>query len=426
MTDLRDDPSPTLPRRRSLWTYRGVRPLIGATAISNVGTEISGVAIPIMAIVVLQASNTWVAMLEVALYVGMLLFTLPIGLVADRFDRKKLMIGADLFCMAAVASAPILWAVGHLTIALLLLVVVAVGVFSTVHDVCSETVVPDVVDDDALATCNGAINTSRSVSEVAGPGAGGLIVSGVGAVAGLVVDAVSFLVSALLLTRVPVKTRPRAPAPRPTVRQTCRDVADGFGVYRSDRRLLRLLAVSTTSNFFSTMAGTVEVLFLVRELHVRPWGVGAAFALTAVGGVVGGLLLSPLLRLVGPVRIIVVSQLALSAPILLLPLATEGWGVSFYLIGWFFYSLSSVIYVSAVVTYRQRTAPRELLGRAGATSRWFGGIAAALGAVAAAGMLSVWDISTAVLISSVGIYASGVWLCSRVFFSDSALHTSTN
>ncbi|MGK2879630.1 MAG: hypothetical protein ACSLE6_02140 [Mycobacterium sp.] len=87
------------------------------------------------------------------------------------------------------------------------------------------------------------------------------------------------------------------------------------------------------------------------------------------------------------------------------------------LLGWFFYALSSVIYATAVITYRQRTVPRHLLGRVGAVGRWFNGITTTAGAAAAAIMVATWDIRIAVWISSIGIYASAAWLISTMFFN---------
>ncbi|QFZ16217.1 MFS transporter [Saccharothrix syringae] len=404
------------------WTHRGVPPLVGSVTISSVGTEISGVALPLIAITVLQASDTWVAALEAAAYVCMLLFTLPIGLLADRLDRKRVLVSADLVCAATITAVPVLWALDLLNLGVVLAVAAVLGFFTTLHAVCAETIMPDVVPDGVLDSANGLLNTARSVSSVGGPGLGGLIVSALNVFAGLLVDAVSFLVSAVLLARVPV--RPRAPVARERrgPRGIARDLAAGFTAVRSDERLLRLLATSTTSNLFATMAGTVEVLFLVRELRVAPWGVGAAYSVTAVGGVVGGLVFGRLRRRFGPVRVIVVSQLLLSAPVLLLPLATPGAGVAFYLVGWFWYALSSVVYATAVVTYRQRTVPRELLGRVGAVGRWFTGIAATAGAAGAAVLVGVWDVRTAVLVSSAGVYASGAWLLAGVFLSRADEH----
>lgn len=412
------DRGPLGMRRWPIWQYPGVPPLVGATAISNVGTEISGLAIPLVAVSVLHASNSAVAMLDVAAYVSMLLFTLPIGLIADRINRKYLMVGADVACAAGVAAVPIMGVAGMLSVPLLVLVLVVVHFFSTLHIVCSEAVVPDIVDDRHLDSVNGVLNTTRATSEVAGPGLGGIIVSTVGALMGLVVDAVSFLASAWLLARVPVRSLPSIDRERRTAKAAWDDVVDGFRVYRADKRLLRILGSSATSNFFSTMAGAVEILFLVRVLDVAPWGVGVAFTITAVGGVVGGFVLGPLQRRVGKLRVILVSQFVLAAPILLVPLARPGLGVSLYLIGWFCYSLSSVVYASAIVSYRQRVVPRALLGRCGAASRWVGGTASALGALAAAALLGFWEIRPVVLISSLGIYVSGFWLLSSVIFRD--------
>jgi MFS family permease len=409
---------PDLLRRRP-WNYRGIPPLVGAVTISGIGTEITAVALPLIAINVLRLGDIWVSALEAIAFVAVLLFPLPVGMIADRCNRKVAMIAADLCSFAVLSCLLILWFIGQLQLTFLMAGVLGLGFFQLLNELCSETVMPDVVPDNALDSCNGLLTTFRSVASVAGPGFGGVLISALNAFAGLVVDATSFLLSALMLSRVPLSNT----SPKPEVHehrgaQRIRsDLAAGFSVVRSDERLMRILGSSATSNLFSTMAGVVEVLFLVRVLHVEPWGVGAAFSVTAIGGIAGGLILGRLRRRFGPIRIITVTQLLLSAPILLPPLATPGPGIALYLFGWFFYALSSVIYATAVVTYRQRTVPRQLLGRVSAVGRWINGIAMTVGAAAAAVMVGVWGIRTVVLVSSIGIYVSSAWLLSPAFFS---------
>lgn len=423
-------------RARGVWAEPGVRRLIASATISNIGTEVTSIALPLIAISVLAASDFEVAALSSLVFIGLLLVGLPVGVVADRYDRRKLMVAADGVSCVVVTATVVLGFSGHLSIMMLFLTALALSVTATLHDVCSDTVMPDLVPRTRLDDANGLMATFRSLGEVSGPGLGGALISAFGVFAALVVDAISFLVSMVLLARLPTLQRPAAPSgvkleSEPAQQQLWRGtwqavvgqlsaIGEGFQVYRHEPRLLRILATTTTSNFFSTMAGTVEILFLVRILQVPAWAVGVAFSLTAVGGLVGGVLLGPLRRRVGSLRILLVSQLVLAAPILLVPLARPGIGVTLYVVGWFAYSLSSVIYAASVITYRQKTVPRDVLGRASATSRWLGGSAAVLGALTATALVPFWGVTVLVVLSSIGIYASGFWLLSALFLRSSA------
>lgn len=406
---------------------KGVLPFLTGSFVGNTGTEITGIALPLVAITLLDASNAWVATIEAVAAIVMLVIALPIGLLVDRINRRRLLVGSNLLGAVLVGLVPLLWVTGNLTIAWVLVVAVTLQVLGSLTDVATDTVVPALVPDTEIDKVNGAYASSRSVAEVGGAGFGGALISLFGLFAGLVANAFAFIISAALMLRLPkAALNPPAPeleAPSEQQRLTLAQRASrgwseftaGFRVYRTNRRLGLILASSVTSNVFSTMAGTVEFLFLVRSLEVAPWGVGVAVSITAVGGIVGGLINAPLVRLFGPIRIMVITQLVINIPILLLPLAFPGAGVFFYLVGWFFYAMSSVVYASAVITYRQRAVPGALLGRVGATSRWINSLAIGASAVATAVVLTMVDLWPVVLVSSIGIYASGFWLLNRHF-----------
>lgn len=407
---------------------RGVLPFLGGSFISNTGTEITGIALPLVAITLLDASNVWVATIEAVAAIVMLVVALPVGILVDRVNRRRLLTGGNLLGAVLVGLVPLLWVTGHLTIAWVLVVAVALQVLAALIDVTTDTVVPALVLDHEIDRVNGAYASSRSVAEVGGGGFGGLLISIFGLFAGLVADAVSFVVAAILMFRLPkaslnpvgdpTDTRAEPSAPSMLAERSkflWSEFIAGFKIYAANRRLGLILASSITSNVFSTIAGAVEFLFLIRVLDVPAWGVGLAVSVTAVGGILGGFVNAPLVRIFGPIRVMVITQLVFNLPILLLPLAFPGIGVGFYLVGWFFYAMSSVVYASAVISYRQRAVPTGMLGRVGATSRWLNSLAIGAAAIATVGLLAIADIRFVVLISSVGIYLSGFWLLNRHF-----------
>lgn len=415
-----------IPQASALRT-RGVYPFLSASFISNVGTEISGIALPLIAITLLGASNAWIASIDAATAVALLIVALPIGVLTDRVNRRSILFCADISAAILVSAVLLLWGFGHLTIGIVLALVVSIQILGSLHDVAAGTVAPALVSDRNLDRVNSVYASSRSVAEISGSGFGGLLLSTCGLYAGLIADALSFFVSAGVLLRLPrnaLNPTPNTPPTRGnrdrgsiTVHATrmTREFLIGFRIYWSNPRLRLLLASSVTSNAFSTVAGAVEFLYLIRELEVPAWGVGLAVCVTAVGGVFGGLVYGFLVRTLGPIRIVVFTQLVLNVPILLLPLAFPGLGVIFYVVGWFFYSMSSVVYGSAVLSFSQRAVPREALGRLGATSQWINSLAIGTAAIATAVALTCIGLRLVVLISSIGIYVSGFWLLNRHF-----------
>lgn len=410
---------------REPWRRRGLVPFLTGSFVSNVGTEITGIALPLVAITLLNASNAWVATIEATAAIVMLVVALPVGVLVDRINRKSIMVAANLLGAGLVISIPLLWTLDHLTVLWLLIAAVALQVLGAVHDVATDTVMPAIVPNRYLDKTNGFYASSRSVAEVGGAGIGGIIISAFGLFAGMVADGVSFLISAVLISRLPKRALQPEPdeaeADDPTgshsgsLKRLGRDFLVGFRVYWNDNRLRLILASSVTSNVFSTVAATVEFLFLIRQLQVPAWGVGLAVSVTAVGGLLGGVLNDFFVKRLGPVRVMVFTQLVLNIPVLLIPLAFPGVGVGFYVIGWFFYAMSSVVYASAVITYRQRVVPRNMLGRVGATSRWINSFAIGAAAVGTAIILVTVPIWPVVLVSSIGIYASGFWLLNHHF-----------
>lgn len=409
---------------------RGVRPFLVSSFTANTGTEISGIIIPLVAITVLEASNAWVATIEAVAAIVMLVIALPIGLIVDRQNRRRLLISSYLLGAFLIALIPVLWFFGALTVVWLLVAAVALQVLGVLSDLVTDTVVPSLVPNGQMDKVNGIYASSRSVAEVGGAGLGGALISAFGLFAGLLINAATFLFSALLAFRLPPEKfegvqAENETAVKPTkdiksrAKQIAADVGAGFTFYLQKPRLRLILASSVTSNVFSTVAGTVEFLYLIRVLEVPAWGVGVAVGVTAVGGILGGLCNSFFVRLFGSVRVMLVTQLVLNVPILLLPLAFPGIGVVYYLAGWFFYSFSSVIYASAVITYRQRVVPLNMLGRVGAASRWINSLAIAGAAIVTAATLTSVEIWPVVLVSSVGIYASGFWLLNRHFWQNS-------
>jgi MFS family permease len=157
----------------------------------------------------------------------------------------------------------------------------------------------------------------------------------------------------------------------------------------------------------------LEIIFLVRVLHVPPAYTGVVVALSAVGGIAGGVLSGRLARWFGSARIIWVSILGFGAGGILVPVATPGWGVALFVLGWGSFSFSGVVYNVAQVSYRQAVCPPELLGRMNAAVRWIVWGTIPVGGLLGGALGSMLGIRPALAVGAIGGWAGGLW----VFFS---------
>ncbi|MBO0776251.1 MAG: MFS transporter, partial [Actinobacteria bacterium] len=247
-------------------------------------------------------------------------------------------------------------------------------------------------------------------ARLAGPCLGGGLVGLVGAATTMAADAVSFAVSVASL--VLIRARPAAPQPAPRVRLRT-EVTAGLAFVFREPILRKVVACTGTCNLFSGVTSALEIIFLVRVLHVAPAYTGLVVALSAVGGIAGGTVSGWLARMIGSARIIWVSILGFGVVGLLIPFATPGWGVALFVLGWAGFSFSAVVYNVAQVSYRQAVCPPELLGRMNAAVRWVVWGTIPLGGLLGGALGSALGVRAALVVGVAGTWAGGLW----VFFS---------
>jgi MFS family permease len=187
--------------RGALWHNQDFRRLWAAQTVSQFGSEITGLALPLVAILVLGASTFEVAALAVVDWLPFFLFSLPAGVWIDRLPRRPILIAADLGRAAVLGSIPLAYVFDVLTLGQLYVVGLVAGTFTVFFDLSYQSYLPSVVERDQLGEGNSKLEVSRSSAQVAGPGLAGLLVSGLTAPYAILVDAISFLGSALFLSR---------------------------------------------------------------------------------------------------------------------------------------------------------------------------------------------------------------------------------
>ncbi|MBO0833889.1 MAG: MFS transporter [Actinobacteria bacterium] len=386
--------------------------LWGGQAVSEMGSAVTLLALPLVAVVTLKAATFEVGLLTAASTLAFAVIALPAGAIVDRHAKRRVMIGCDLARIVIIASVPVAWAAGVLTMAQLYVVALAAGVCTVFFDVSYQSYLPSVLAHEHLVDANGKLGVTQSFAQLAGPGLGGGLVGAFGAAGSMAADAISYAVSVASLLGIRTTEQPpvRADDDKNSLRS---EIAEGLKFVTSHPILRKVVACTGTSNMFSSMAAAVEIIFLIRVLHVRPAYTGLVFALAATGGVLGGVLAGRLARLIGSARIIWFSILVLGLPQFLPAAAEPGWSVALYPIGFAFTFFSAVVYNVAQVSYRQTVTPARLMGRMNAAVRWIVWGTMPLGGVIGGALGTAIGIRPTLLIGFIGSWAAGLW----VYFS---------
>jgi predicted MFS family arabinose efflux permease len=345
----------------ALHRQRGFRRLWIGEGVSVFGNATTSVLIPLLAVVGLHASAWWMGLLTAATWLPWLVIGLPVGALVDGLPVRAVMIAADVVSAVALASVPVAWWCGVLTLGQLLAVALAGGCATVFFRSAYPSLVRQVVARDQLTEANARLFGTESAANVAGPGLGGFLAGVVGAAAGVLVDAASFVVSALCLWRLPM--RPPATTPRERPRALRSRIREGLRFVYTDR-LLRYFTVSGgISNFGLTGFQAILVLYLVRSGGLTPATIGLVLAINGIGGVVGAAAAARLAARLGSGRATVVLRLVAGPTSLALVFAGPGARVA--LVAAALAVLAFGVVAGNVIksAFRMRYVPGELQGR---------------------------------------------------------------
>jgi MFS family permease len=284
-------------------------------SVSLFGDQISLIAIPLTAVLVLHADAAQMGWLTAAGLLPALLFSLAAGAWIDRRGRRRrIMIAADLARALLMGWLPVAYILGVLSLVQLYFIAFAVGAFSVLFDVCNATLFVSLVPSRHYVQGSSLMNGSRAMSFVAGPSIGGLLVQILAAPFALAVDAMSYFVSAGFLARI-------SPAEPPLAHPEKGDLTAGPRWIVRNRVMRSTLAAAATLNFFNFIFQALFVLYATTGLGLSAGTVGAVLGAGAVGGLVGSFLTGRIIRRIGIGPAVVLGLVAFPAPFLLVPLA---------------------------------------------------------------------------------------------------------
>jgi MFS family permease len=377
-------------------------------AVSEVGSHVTMIAIPLLAAITLDASAFEIALLSAASSSAFLLVALQAGAWVDRMRKKRVMVVTDIMRAVTIGSIPLAQVFGVLTIWQLYVVALVTSVLTVFFDVAYQSYLPILVKKDQLVDGNGKIGASQSFAQFAGPGIGGGLVTLVGAAYAVLLDALSFVWSTIATALIRDPEVP--PDRRPPEVKLRTEIAEGLGFVLRHPILKKVVGCTATCNFFSSMFGAIEIVFLVRVLDASPAVVGVVFALSAVGGLLGAVFCNRLARKIGSARIIWVSLLVTVPFAFAAPLAFRGWGVLLISVSGFALGFASVVYNVAQVSYRQAVTPPTLLGRMNASTRFIVWGVMPLGALTGGALAEVIGIRETLFVAAAGSLLAPLWV----------------
>ena len=355
-------------RPGGLWQHRDFLWLWSSQTVSQFGSQISQLALPLVAIVALGESAFAVAMLGMVEFLPFLLFSLPAGVWVDRLRRKPILVLADVLRAAALVSVPIAYWLDGLTIWQLYVVGFVVGIGTVFFDVAYQSYLPTLVKRDQLSDGNSKLEISRSAAQLGGPGLAGVLIGILTAPVAVLADAISFVVSALLVGRIRTTEPEVSTADR---RSLLSELWEGLR-YVLGHQYVRGMAVSVAIfNFFGNVGGSIVLVYFVRELGLSATTIGIVLGLGNVGFLVGAILARRVEARIGVGRTIVGSSMLSVPGLLLVPLAPHDLAVPLLIASGVIVGFAIVLYNVTAISLMQAITPDRLLGRMNASRRFF-------------------------------------------------------
>ncbi len=428
--------------RRSLFRHPDYRKLWTAATVSLFGTQVSQLAIPFIAAVVLHASPGEVGLLTTIDFLPFILFTLPAGVWVDRFPKKRILVFGDLGRAAMLISIPIAWWLGALTIWQLYIVGFVIGTMTVFFDVADQSYLPTILDREDLVDGNAKLQISQSSAQILGQPVGGGVVALLTAPVAVLIDAVSYVGSAGLIlsiretarraartadvgpagivskaddvapplaSGVAVAVEAAATEASPTVGAGAFDapagmrtqIMDGLRYIFRHEYLGNIAATTATANLFGNIGMAIFPVFVYRELAMSPAAVGTVGGIGGAGVLIGALIATRVQARLGIGRTIVLTA-ALFGPVgLLIPLATPELALIFLSTSFFIASISNVIYNVSQISLRQAITPEHFLGRMNATMRFLVWGTIPIGSLIGAGLSEVVGVRMTMWISAI-------------------------
>ncbi|SDH34225.1 MFS transporter [Nonomuraea jiangxiensis] len=382
------------------------RGLFLADTASQAGTQILVLALPLVAVATLRVSEFEVGLLAACQTVAFVVIGLPAGALVDRLRKRVVMIVSDWARVLALLSVPLAWWLEVLSVYQLYAVALVLGVCTVFFDVAYQSYLPYLVARERLVEGNSALEVVRTVAQLGGPSAGGYLIQFLTAPYALLVTVAGFAWSAACLTTI------RKPETRQEVRRVRlgREIAEGLRFVLGHPLLRRIAGCTATSNLFWSMAQPMLLLLLARELGLAAGTIGLLMAAGGLGGLVGALANTRLVRWLGQGPTMWLA-IGVPAPMMFaLPWLEADWRLGLLMMALFCTGAGVVVYNVTQLSFRQSVTPEELLGRMTATVRFFVWGTVPLGGLLGGVLGEVIGVRETLLVAACGSCLALPWL----------------
>lgn len=387
--------------------HRNFRLLLIGETTSKLGTSVTSVLLPLVAVTTLHASPFVMGVLTAAPWLPWLILGLPAGAWVDRLAPRRVMLVCNAVSAAVFVSVPVTWWLGALTLGHLLGAALISGAASVFFSTAYSAYLPQLVPTQDLMERNAQLQAGDQTARVVGPGLGGLIAQTLGSVPGLLLDAVSFVVSSLCLTAIRSDAPRPAPAPR---RRLSREISDGLSFVVGDPQVRAVTAFGAAVNLAMAGLQAVQIVFLVRTVGVDSDTLGWLVSCGGLGGVLGGLVAGRLATRMGSARALLAIQFAASPFGLLAALTGPGPRLAFFVCGTAVMLAGVVACNVIIVSFRQAYCPSELLGRVTATTLFLNYSTIPLGALLGGSLASLFGARPTMWVVTAALVAAGGFL----------------
>lgn len=399
----------TSPDVRSLWSNTGFRWLWIGQAISETGSRITRDGLPMAAVMLLAATPFQMGVLTALSGAATLLFGMIAGVWVDRIHRRPVLILADIGRALVIGTIPLAAHYGMLAMPQFYLVAAVAGVLTVLFDVAYQAYVPTLVNREQLVVANSRLALTGSIAEVLGPGITGLLVRVLTAPVAILIDALSFLASAISVALIRNPEPPPEPNPVPHFAE---EIRDGWHAV-IHHPVLRVLAFrAATIGLCHGLISPLYVLYAMRDLALGPLALGIAIVIGGVSNLTGALLAPYAARRFGLGRTLFWSAVLYSIGVLLLALARPPFFFAMscligqQLLGDGFYMISQINETSL----RQSITPDRLLGRVSAVMQLLTRGIWPIGALISGAVAGIIGTRTTLLIAALGLLASAAWM----------------
>lgn len=396
-----------------LWREPDFLKLWAGQTVSEIGSWITLVGLPLMAVQLLHASPLQMGILSGAGSAAILLFGLFAGAWADRLRRRPILIWADLGRAAILGTVPLAAVFGRLTMSHLYLVAAASAILTVFFDVSYQAYLPSLVSPENILEGNSKMTLSESIAGVVGPGLTGILVAALTAPIAILFDAISFVCSAASVWLI------RKPEPRPVPNAAPhigREIVEGLRASWRQPILRTLLLRTATASIFLGFGSSLYVLFAVRELRLDAVLLGAVIAVGGCSGVFGALTAERLVRRFGFGWTLIGAALLAGLASLLPPLAHGSVALCAAILAvaqlgdmaWSIYGINAL-------TLRQAVAPAHVLGRVNSAAHLVLQGVLPAGALAGGALAEAIGLRAAMFVGAGGFLLSTLWLiCSPI------------